>query len=171
MIRREEFSSCPKPRSFIHKFGIVTLLEIVCRLKKNLILENAECLLEMESRLKTECRQVCISQNYRGMSKLFEKNPELHCTISTCISRCINEQVQECTEAPGFTNLYNELTGAQMLLGIENVLRTGSTATGDFVQSTRLPTHCRRVIWRSVITAGNLSSMQNQNAKQEFNPF
>ena len=149
--QKKNLKECPDQK--VKKFGILTFLEISCEIKRKLIIENFDCFADMDSNFLNPCRQACISKNYQGMDKIFEKNENTNCELSTCISRCINDQVQECSENSTFKNFYNEISGAQMLLGIEHVLRSGSQETFELIQSSHLPAPCRRFIWRSVLAA------------------
>ncbi|KAE9547283.1 hypothetical protein FO519_009507 [Halicephalobus sp. NKZ332] len=168
-VQKKNLRECSEMKQNIKKFGIITFLEISCEIKKPLILENSDCFSNMDSELFNPCRQACISKNYEGMDKVFEQNPESYCRISTCISRCINNQVQECSEHPGLKNFFNEISGSQMILGIEHVLGTGQT-TNQFIQSDKLPVACRRLIWRTVLAANKIPGTQVQN-KKNITPF
>lgn len=146
---------------YIYKNGIIAFLEITCRLKKDAIIANRECIAEMETTAFPSCRQACISQNYQGFDALFEsKNVELRCYATTCIARCVNDQIRECSDinTQPLGQLYNEIAGTQMLLGIEQIHGAGTKQTLAFNQSGKVPAACRRLIWRAVLAAGNFSS-------------
>jgi hypothetical protein len=156
---KQNFNDCPKPLGFIYKNGIISFLEIVCRIKKDSIISNRECIIEMEASAFQSCQQACISQDYKGFDVLADvKNVELRCSVSACISRCINEQIRECGDSKSLGQLYNEVSGAQMLLGVEQVYGASSKQTSTFLGFEKVPTACRRLILRSVIAAGNFES-------------
>lgn len=76
----------------------------------------------MEASAFQSCQQACISQDYKGFDVLADvKNVELRCSVSACISRCINEQIRECGDSKSLGQLYNEVSGAQMLLGKKKI--------------------------------------------------
>uniref|UniRef100_A0A7E4VBR2 CPG4 domain-containing protein n=1 Tax=Panagrellus redivivus TaxID=6233 RepID=A0A7E4VBR2_PANRE len=166
---KPNFADCPSPKTFVHKFGVVAFLETLCRVKYTAIQAHSECISDMTDRMYPSCHYACLSRDYAGGDSLYSAtNSPMHCAISTCITRCVNQQIAECADdgpeelsspenTEALAELYNELAGAQMLLGIEHWLGAGSPATDKLVQSVKMPIACRRVVWRAVMAAGNFA--------------
>uniref|UniRef100_A0A914Y5M8 Uncharacterized protein n=1 Tax=Panagrolaimus superbus TaxID=310955 RepID=A0A914Y5M8_9BILA len=128
----------------------------------------------MEVSAFSSCQQACISQNYKGFDALSDvKNVDLRCSVSTCISHCINDQILECGDSNRLGQLYNEISGAQMLLGVEQIYGSGTKETAKFVGFEKVPASCRLLIIRSVVAAGNFDGrlITNNTSKDNIKPF
>uniref|UniRef100_A0AC34FEF5 Uncharacterized protein n=1 Tax=Panagrolaimus sp. ES5 TaxID=591445 RepID=A0AC34FEF5_9BILA len=129
----------------------------------------------METSAFSSCQQACISQDYKGFDALSDvKNVDLRCSVTTCISHCINDQIRECGDSNRLGQLYNEISGTQMLLGVEQIYGSGTKETAKFVAFEKVPASCRLLIIRSVVAAGNFESQpatDNNTSKDTTKQF
>uniref|UniRef100_A0A914ZLB6 Chondroitin proteoglycan 4 domain-containing protein n=1 Tax=Parascaris univalens TaxID=6257 RepID=A0A914ZLB6_PARUN len=95
--------------------ALLIALQIVCVSRHQVLTRISECALAMEDSVAEKCQQFCLT---KGDSRQLAY-PINSCAFAECTAKCINLQLKECDDSKEVSNLYNEIAGTQMLMGIE----------------------------------------------------
>jgi len=149
--------------------GIVALLKLVCENNREVLNNKADCFGDMENNLHRQCVDACRvnagALKSVSADDIFEDDRDTTkvCTIASCVVRCLAGQVHECDGEgdDGLKNFYFDMSGLQMLLGIESVDAFNSVSSAhSLMKSEKLPAKCRQIIQKSVESAMNGGNKQ-----------
>uniref|UniRef100_A0A9J2PLV2 Chondroitin proteoglycan 4 domain-containing protein n=1 Tax=Ascaris lumbricoides TaxID=6252 RepID=A0A9J2PLV2_ASCLU len=128
----------------------------------------SECALTMEDSVAEKCQQFCLT---KGESPQLA-HPINSCAFAECTAKCINLQLKECDDSKEVSNLYNEIAGTQMLMGIEAAFDGQSRRAHQLLRSQAIPVKCRSVIQKSLIASLETPKLEKiDDATNKDQPF
>ncbi|VDM42907.1 unnamed protein product [Toxocara canis] len=160
-------NNCPESERLTPS-ALLVALQIVCVSRHQVLMRINECATTMETTLANKCQQFCAS---RGES-MQPNHPIRSCAFAECTAKCINLQLKECEDSKETFNLYNEIAGAQMLMGIEAAFDGQSHQAHQLLRSQTIPLKCRTLIQKSLIASLETPKLEkSDNAANNDLPF
>jgi hypothetical protein len=116
-------------------------MQIVCKQRRTALLSSPSCAAEMETRMTRKCQTACLSRAQQRDITAQLDEIEFLCQLTQCTVRCVDYQIQECNDdkSASLVDVYNELAGAQMLVGFSSIFNS-TQHVGQLLIDT--PEHC-----------------------------
>uniref|UniRef100_A0A0N4UJT5 ShKT domain-containing protein n=1 Tax=Dracunculus medinensis TaxID=318479 RepID=A0A0N4UJT5_DRAME len=150
-------NECPM-NDQVHPSAIIVLLPLICHDRYKILANMRECSSTMEEAIGEKCQKYCASRLLKG----FDATSPYSCEFASCTANCINAQVRECDNSREVSNLYNELAGWQLLMGMENSFNGDSELTYRYLASADFPKYCHDMITRTLIASSGQSTFEQK---------